>query len=206
MRRHSRVVGAWRGGRRRPRVARPRVANPDSAVHADHAIPVGRLRRAHPLHAENSDPRAAAELALYAADRVGHRFLRARVLGENLQGADGEISHAAGQPAATDDRDGLPGGIDADAAREKEIDRLRRAGREDAGVLEEEGTLLREEHRKPREIGALLVHLDLGEIGVVGELEPEALRASVFDLTYYTDSSQVEVDEQRTNLTRFPLF
>src|SRR6266513_2388842 len=43
-----------------------------------------------------------------------------------------------------------------------------------------------------------------GEIG--GELKYGVTPSVTLDLTYNTDFAQVEVDEQRTNLTRFPLF
>ncbi len=43
-----------------------------------------------------------------------------------------------------------------------------------------------------------------GEIG--GEMKFGVTPSLTLDLTYNTDFAQVEVDEQRTNLTRFPLF
>ncbi len=43
-----------------------------------------------------------------------------------------------------------------------------------------------------------------GEIG--GEIKYGVTPSLTLDLTYNTDFAQVEVDEQRTNLTRFPLF
>src|SRR2546422_162460 len=43
-----------------------------------------------------------------------------------------------------------------------------------------------------------------GEIG--GEIKFGVTPSLTLDLTYNTDFAQVEVDEQRTNLTRFPLF
>src|SRR5439155_23135373 len=42
------------------------------------------------------------------------------------------------------------------------------------------------------------------EIG--GEVKYGVTPSLTLDLTYNTDFAQVEVDEQRTNLTRFPLF
>jgi hypothetical protein len=67
-------------------------------------------------------------------------------------------------------------GVDADAAREEELHRLRRARGKDARVLEEERTLLWKKQRKAREVRALLVDLDLREIGIVGEIERETWR------------------------------
>jgi hypothetical protein len=43
-----------------------------------------------------------------------------------------------------------------------------------------------------------------GEVG--GEIKYGVTPSLTLDLTYNTDFAQVEVDEQRTNLTRFPLF
>src|SRR5204862_2950307 len=43
-----------------------------------------------------------------------------------------------------------------------------------------------------------------GDVG--GELKYGVTPSLTLDLTYNTDFAQVEVDEQRTNLTRFPLF
>src|SRR5205823_14861546 len=43
-----------------------------------------------------------------------------------------------------------------------------------------------------------------GELG--GEVKYGVTPGLTLDLTYNTDFAQVEVDEQRTNLTRFPLF
>src|SRR5881397_3530203 len=43
-----------------------------------------------------------------------------------------------------------------------------------------------------------------GEVG--GEVKLGVTQSLTLDLTYNTDFAQVEVDEQRTNLTRFPLF
>src|SRR6266571_7463077 len=46
-----------------------------------------------------------------------------------------------------------------------------------------------------------------GECGDVGgEVKYGVTPSLTLDLTYNTDFAQVEVDEQRTNLTRFPLF
>ena len=45
---------------------------------------------------------------------------------------------------------------------------------EDAAPLEEELPLLREEQVEAGEVHLLLVHLDLGEVGVVGEVRGEA--------------------------------
>jgi hypothetical protein len=45
-----------------------------------------------------------------------------------------------------------------------------------------------------------------GRSDVGGEIKYGVTQSLTLDLTYNTDFAQVEVDEQRTNLTRFPLF
>ncbi len=75
--------------------------------------------------------------------------------------------------------------LEPDPAREEDVEQVDlalvaaavgRAEVEDAGVLEEEVPLLREEEREAREVHLLLVDLDLGEVGVVGEVGGERLR------------------------------
>ncbi len=56
---------------------------------------------------------------------------------------------------------------EADPPAEEELDLLRHPDREEAGVLEEEGALLGEEEVEAVEVDLQLVHLDLGEVGVV---------------------------------------
>src|SRR5947199_174277 len=77
---------------------------------------------------------------------------------------------------------GLAEGVDADPPGEEQVDRLGRTGGEDAGILEKEGPLLREEQRKAGEVGALLIDLDLREVGVVREVEGETGRHAILDL------------------------
>src|SRR2546430_3499117 len=56
------------------------------------------------------------------------------------------------------------------------------SSREDPGILEKEGPLLREEQRKAGEVGALLIDLDLREVGVVREVEGETGGHAILDL------------------------
>ena len=51
---------------------------------------------------------------------------------------------------------------------------------EDALPLQEELSLLREEETESRQVDLLLVHLDLGEVGVVGEVGREVLGYAIF--------------------------
>ncbi len=79
-------------------------------------------------------------------------------------------------------RDRLAEGVDTDASREEQIDGLRRAGGENAGILEEEWPLFWKKEWEAREVGALLVHLDLGEVGVVREVERQTRRDAELEL------------------------
>ena len=157
--------------------------NADAAVDAGDAIPVSRFRGGRALDGDHADAGAGGELVLEPQHRVRHRPLRARAVGEDLQRAHRDGADPTGDPAATHDRDRLPQGVDADAPSEEEIDRLWRARREDAGVFQEEGAFLRKEQRKAGEIRALLIDFDLREVRVVGQIESQAGRHTVFDLS-----------------------
>ena len=115
--------------------------------------------------------------------RVRHRPLRGRPVGEDLTRAHGDRPDPPGDPAAANDGDRLPQGVDADATSEEEIDRLWRARREDAGIFQEERAFLRKEQRKACEIRALLIDFDLREVRVVGQIEGHAGRHTVFNLS-----------------------
>ena len=75
-----------------------------------------------------------------------------------------------------------PSVADADAAAEEQIDLAGIADREEAGVLEEERPLLREEQREAIEVDLLIVDLDLREVGVDGRVERQARREAVLDV------------------------
>src|SRR5262245_40170212 len=95
---------------------------------------------------------------------------------DDLQCTNREIAHSARETSATANPNWIANRVDADPARQEQFHRLRRARREDAGVLEEEGTLLGEEERETREVGALFVYFYLSEVGVVGEVERKTRR------------------------------
>ena len=92
-------------------------------------------------------------------------------------------ARASGQPPAAVDRD-LAAPIEADAPA---VEQRRRVAAEVAGaaevedalVLEEEVALLGEEQAEARQVDLLLVGLDLGEVGVVGEVGGQAPRDAV---------------------------
>ncbi len=71
---------------------------------------------------------------------------------------------------------------DADAAAEEQIDFTGIADAEEAGVLEEERALLREEQREAIEVDLLIVDFDLREVGVDGGIERQARRDAVFQV------------------------
>src|SRR5882762_3408481 len=131
--------------------------NADPAVDAGDTIPVSRFRGGDALDGDHADAGARGELVLEPQHRIRHRPLRGSPVSEDLQRAHGDGPDPTSDPAATNDGDRLPQGVDADATREEEIDRLWRARREDAGIFQEEGAFLRKEQRKAREIRALLI-------------------------------------------------
>src|SRR3954469_700336 len=170
--------------RRAPPVDRPRVADTDAAVDPEHAIPVVGFGRRDALHADDTHARSRGEFAADTQDRIRHRLLPGVVaLREDLEAADGQSGQTSGEPAAADDRNRTANIVDPDTSGEEQIHRLRRARREDPRVFEEERTLLGKEQRKPREVGAYLVDLDLGEVGVIREIERETLRHAQLHLT-----------------------
>ena len=117
----------------------------------------------------------------------------------HVQETDGDVfGHPPRQPRAAQDGNRLSGGADADAPAEEEV---RLAGvverrpaavghREGPGVLEEEGSLLGEEELEPIEVDLLVVHLDLREVGVVGQVEGQSRRDAVLQVA--AESAQRE--------------
>src|SRR6185437_15324071 len=83
-------IRAWLPRGRAPPVDGPGIANADPAVDAVHAVPVVRVAGGHALNADDADARARGELVAHTRHGV------ALMLGEDLQGADGEIPDAAG--------------------------------------------------------------------------------------------------------------
>src|ERR1051325_6114025 len=140
------------------------------------AVPVSRVRGRHALHGDETDTRPGGQLALQPHHGVG------LMLGEDLQTTGRQWTDASREPSAAYDGYRLAERVDADATGEEQVDSLRRAGGEDAGVLEKERSLLREEQRKAGEVGALLIDLDLREVGVVREVESETGRHAILDL------------------------
>ena len=104
-----------------------------------------------------------------------------------LSSAEAVAADAAGQAPAAVDRHGAAlfepdaPAVEQDRhlVRAPPTCRRRAAERERARVLEEELALLREEEAEAREVDLLLVGLDLGEVGVVGEVGREVLRHAV---------------------------
>ena len=82
--------------------------------------------------------------------------------------------------AAAEDRNRLAVVADADAAAEEQIDFAGVADAEEAGVLEEERPLLREEQVEAIEVDLLIVDFDLREVGVDGGVERQARRELYF--------------------------
>ena len=135
---------------------------------------VGRRETPHalPVHEDAAEIRAA-DFALQPHDRevVGGRERPAapgieRLVGLQVQQSDVGAAELSAQPRAPDDVDRLTARIEADAAREEQVDRLRLADLEQLRVLEKERPLLGEEQREAGQVDLLLVGFDLGEVGV----------------------------------------
>ena len=129
------------------------------------------------------DARSLAQVPLDARDAEAGGGNEAALLVDfvRLQREHAEVpaAGAAGEAAATVDRHFEPA-VEPDAPREEGLEQrglprhaLRRTEVEDAGVLEKELPLLGKEEREAGEVDAQVVHLDLGEVGVVGEVERE---------------------------------
>src|SRR5690606_3113786 len=104
------------------------------------------------------------------------------ILGAHAQQADVRPrADLAGEPQTSFDGRRCAGG-DADAPRKEELDFLWRANGELAGVLEEEGALLRKEQAEAVEVDLLLVDLDLREIGVVGGVQGQTRRDRILQV------------------------
>ena len=93
---------------------------------------------------------------------------------QGAQDADVPVAHPTGELGSPQDGDLLAVLVAADGARE-EGNELRAAARraelEEAGVLEEEVALLREEQREAIQVDLPPIDLGLGEVGVEGELQ-----------------------------------
>ena len=160
------------------------LPQPYPSVHPVGAVEVaapGQRAGRLPVHEDGADLRAVRQVAIRPRHRevVGWRHAR-HLLGLHVEQAHRyRIGDLARQPGAPENRDLAPARTDADAAAEKQL-RLARvaaghlpdaAHREDAGVLEKERPLLRKEQVEAIQVDLLLVHLDLREVGVVGEIE-----------------------------------
>ena len=154
---------------------------------------------------EGADGAAAQDVALDPRDREIGRLDPGveRFVGVDVQRPDVEGAHLAGDPPAADD--GHHGPLaEADAARIEQRGRVALfAGRpaadlpqravagagaaaagevEDAPAFEEELALLGEEQVEPRQVHLLLVHLDLGEVGVPGQVGGQVAGDAVLDV------------------------
>ena len=96
------------------------------------------------------------------------------LLGLHVQEAQVVVAGLPRKPGAAEDGHRCAPGPDPDPAAEEEVHRTPLSHGEVAGVLEEEGPLLGEEEVEPGEVDLLVVHLHLGEVGVVGEVHVEA--------------------------------
>ena len=84
------------------------------------------------------------------------------------------VADPARQPPPAADRNLLAVLAEPDAAAEEHVDRTRLSDREQPRVLEEERPLLGKEQREAVQVDLLVVDLDLGEVGVCGQVEGHA--------------------------------
>ena len=121
---------------------------------------------------------------LLAGLRIHHAGPRA---GLDVQRPDVEGADLAGQPSTRPNRH-HPRALQPDLAAEEQggqpaAEVPAALGEvEVAPTLQEELALLREEQAEPRQVDLLLVHLDLGEVGVEGEVCRQVARHAVLDV------------------------
>ena len=166
-------------GRVRPRrghVEVPRRSDAELSVHRVGPVVVVREKAPVALQEGTSDARPVAELAGQTHDGIGLLTLHAF----HLVGADVEQAHVqspdlAREPPAALDGDTVAVARDADPSAEEQAGAAS-ADREHARVLKEERPLFGELDAEPREVGLNVVHLDLREVRVIGEIERQSLR------------------------------
>ena len=121
------------------------------------------------------------EVLLRRSDRLVQRVGDLRRL--HVEEADvGVVAHLSRKAPTADDGYLAAIGAQADATAEEDIDGPRLPYREEAGVLQKEGALLRIEQGEPVQIDLLVVHLDLCEVGVVRRVERQARRDAVLQI------------------------
>ena len=147
-------------------------------VHAPGAVPVvvpGGGPGRHPVHEHGAEGGALPELAAEAHHRV---VVGGDDVGDfpglHVQQAQVVVPGLAREAGAAEDGDRHAARADADPPAEEEVHRTAPAHGEVPGVLQEEGALLREEQVESGEVDLLVVHLHLGEVGVVGQIEVQA--------------------------------
>ncbi len=161
--------------------------NAELAVDGHQAVVVvvrGELADALTVGDQAADKRAIGQLALHPRHRevVGRDAGRAHLLRLHVQEADLHAGQVARHARPGDDRHRLAVRPDADPAAEEQLHLAGLPHGEEAGVLEEERPLLRKEQVEAVEVDLLLVHLHLGEVGVVGRIERQARRDAVLEV------------------------
>ena len=117
----------------------------------------------------------------------GRHAERADVVGADVEAADAVPADPSGEAGARVNRNG-GGALQADAPAVEDRGRIaasaaaHAAEREDALPFEEEVALLWKLQVEARQVHLRFVHLDLREVGVVGEVGGQALRQAVLDV------------------------
>ncbi len=172
---------------RQPRegVERPRVTYAEPGIQAVSPAEVVRIIRGDPRRVDRTDPGSAGELPCQSGNRPSHGILDFRqAVGAHVQEPD---VHPGGPPretAAPFDRNLLARGH-SDPSAVKELGPTARAtgqegeaDREEVRVLQKEGSLLGKEKAEAGQVHLLVIHLDLREVRVHGEIQRQALRDS----------------------------
>ena len=96
--------------------------------------------------------------------------------GLHVQQPDVDAAGLAAQPRAAPNRHQRAVVVDADAPAEEQIDVAGLADREQPAFSRKNGRFSGKTQVEARQVDLLLVHLDLREVGVVGEIEVQARR------------------------------
>ena len=176
----------------RPRIPESRPPHPEGRAAPEPGVEVGSghavRTSARAVEARGNHPGrgALAEVRLQAKDRVpGRRNAAAarggvgvqRPPGPQCERSDGDRTRLPGEPGAP-----LDVAFEAHPATEEDCGLPPAPELEQPGALEEELPLFREEEVEPGEVDLDVVRLDLGEVGVPGQIERQVGGQPVFQV------------------------
>jgi len=157
----------------------------ERTIDAEYLIGLAAVQRGRSMGCDDTDGASAKNVTLESAYREvrGIHPQRSIFVGVNVQGTDGVWPGAAGHPAPEPDRD-RPAFDQADAPTEEDDGRIAdrcetgepwpcAAEPEDVAAFEKKLSLFGKEKVETGQVHLRLVHFDLCEIGVVGEVGDE---------------------------------